>query len=797
MTQQREIDFTAVLDNNSTHVYQIHMTSLSLQKDEVAYLATITLTPTVSGKQKAHSSAVANQLFSIANYATRAPEMRHTAPAILKTVLDTTEAEGGSLLILDRQQLVTTGISMSRGSNQIRMMDEETMGQATKQGFVQEVLQTKERLIISDMSASRKWQHLYSERTPIRSILVVPLILKQDVKGILTLTHTKVNRFGGDQVQLFNAGGALLAQLLKGSQQYEAQVSLTARQKTIDQILRMVGKPTDPTELAQQIVTAVSDRANWMMVAILTPRPDKELLTVTALKTRLYMQNNYDLPFDQSISGRAFTSGETQLTSNEQNGTGTIEQPPMVSLICVPLMQGEKKLGVLTIGSDRQDAFNEQEVVLAESIGDAVAVTLTNARFHDQVNQYVNNLTALFDATKRISRLLDIDEILQEALDTAIRFTGFEAGLISLEEQGQTRLVLAYKSGMNRFAANFTADMNLSDTVSGMVYQRAKYILLENALFPSFTRKTIEKNQPEAMQLLRDMGYVAYAGSPLLYQNKALGTLCLFNSTAKTLSEEERSVHLALAQQTAAMVANARLVDTIRGERQRLRTVIQSSHEGIVVIGNEWEVMVLNETAVNLLGVVDEPEMWLGRHVRHLIKPLRESQTDIFSAIRAAQQTAIKEGESVWRGTTQRDDLFLDWVCVPVQSGETVLGSLIVLYDVSESHQLQQLREELVYTMVHDLRNPIGIANMSAQYFRNRFYDEWEDDDREVLEGIESSLDKSLNLITSILEISRLEDKSMPVTPDWVEPGYLLTQALIKQEPLARQKDITLDLVST
>jgi len=64
----------------------------------------------------------------------------------------------------------------------------------------------------------------------------------------------------------------------------------------------------------------------------------------------------------------------------------------------------------------------------------------------------------------------------------------------------------------------------------------------------------------------------------------------------------------------------------------------------------------------------------------------------------------------------------------------------------------------------------------------------------EVLNGIETALQKSLNLVTSILEISRLEDQSMPVNPSWVEPAFLLTQSAVKQETLAQQKEINLDI---
>ncbi len=785
--------FTAVIADDSVRTYELQISPIQIWLHDISYLVTLTAQNPDSTQAEQQALQVNKDLMTIADQATRAPHMRHTAPAILKNLIDMTKAEGGNLLVFDRQQDVALGISMSKGNAQVRVMDDETAAQATHQGFVQEVLQSKEKLLAGDITTSKRWQHLHTSRVPLRSVLAVPLMHKKEVRGVITLTHTKANRFGGDQLQLINTGTTLISQILANSQNYEEQVSFSTRQKLIDHILHLVGQPGQAADLAQKMADLVVEQTSWMMVAILKQRPDKELLSILGIKTRLYMQSNYDLPLDQSFSGQAFTTGETQVITEGINSTGTIEQPPMMSLICIPLTQGSERIGVLTIGSDRHDAFSKEDVLLAESLGEAVGVALSNAHFHDQAHQYANNLTALFDATKRISRLLNIDEIFQEALNTAIRFTGFEAGLISLEQDGK-KLILAHKSGMNRFADSLTAEIDLSATVSGMVHHRASYVLLENSLFPSLTRKMVSKNRPEAMQLLRDMGYIAYAGAPLFYQNKSLGTLCLFHGKAKTLSEEERSVHLALSQQTGAMVANARLVNTIRSERQRLQTVIRSSHEGIIMIGESGEVQVLNETAVSLLGLKQTPDAWRNRHLRHLVRAIRENIWDLFTQLRHAQKAAVTENSQIWKGSTRQGDLYLDWVCVPVEESGHRQGRLFVVYNVSESHQLQELREDLVYTMVHDLRNPIGIANMSIQYFRDRFQYEWDADDMEVLNGIETALQKSLNLVTSILEISRLEDQSMPVNPSWVEPAFLLTQSAVKQETLAQQKEINLDI---
>ena len=90
--------------------------------------------------------------------------------------------------------------------------------------------------------------------------------------------------------------------------------------------------------------------------------------------------------------------------------------------------------------------------------------------------------------------------------------------------------------------------------------------------------------------------------------------------------------------------------------------------------------------------------------------------------------------------------------------GRQPIGWVIVLRDISEEHQLNQAREMITETLVHDLRSPMGAVSSALTLLEESLPEKERDPlSAQSLDIAHRSTRKVLTLIDSLLDISRLD----------------------------------------
>ncbi len=122
-------------------------------------------------------------------------------------------------------------------------------------------------------------------------------------------------------------------------------------------------------------------------------------------------------------------------------------------------------------------------------------------------------------------------------------------------------------------------------------------------------------------------------------------------------------------------------------------------------------------------------------------------------------------------------------------AGDTAAGRLLILRDVTEEKALARMRDDLTHTMVHDLRNPLGSISGALEILK-LFLEKPEP--LELVDIAQKSSQRMTDLVTSILDVSRLESGQMPLRPKTVDFCGLLQETFQVQAVLAAEKGLTL-----
>jgi signal transduction histidine kinase len=135
-------------------------------------------------------------------------------------------------------------------------------------------------------------------------------------------------------------------------------------------------------------------------------------------------------------------------------------------------------------------------------------------------------------------------------------------------------------------------------------------------------------------------------------------------------------------------------------------------------------------------------------------------------------------------GATQHIDARL--APLSARHGQTT-GRLLLLRDITERKLLDELRDDLMHALVHDLRNPLAGINGSLEVLVDEAPSAVQ---REMLQIARANAERMLGLIDSILDVNRLESGSLPLERRAVGVGALVGEVVQLQRLLARERRI-------
>lgn len=226
-----------------------------------------------------------------------------------------------------------------------------------------------------------------------------------------------------------------------------------------------------------------------------------------------------------------------------------------------------------------------------------------------------------------------------------------------------------------------------------------------------------------------------------------------------------------------------------------LQTLIQSSQDGILFLSHDLRLSVINTRAVELLRLPGEVGDWENRPATDIVKELEETAPTAASAAEEELRRFAEGARSGADGDFQVPPYAIYWYGVPVKVRGDRMAHLVVLRDVTEQQRAEQMRNDLIRAMVHDLRNPLSgmlTALRTIEWLDKQGQAPLTDIQRRSVERTSDSAERMVNLVDNILDVSRLESGQMPIAPAAIAVDDLVEKVVDSQLLLATEKKLTL-----
>ncbi len=148
---------------------------------------------------------------------------------------------------------------------------------------------------------------------------------------------------------------------------------------------------------------------------------------------------------------KAAQSGESQLIEDFRLEAGLKPSlPGFLSELAVPIKLGGKNLGVLTIGSQEKRAFVEAHENFLRTLAGQIAMAMERTRLFDQERERGIKLNTIFEFSKKLSKSLNIHEVVQIAVDSIREAFAYPLVAVFLHDQARRQYSMEYQASAGK-----------------------------------------------------------------------------------------------------------------------------------------------------------------------------------------------------------------------------------------------------------------------------------------------------------------------------------------------------------
>lgn len=253
----------------------------------------------------------------------------------------------------------------------------------------------------------RKEKRYVSINAKVRSEMAVPVEMRGQVVGLLNVDSIKTNAFSAtDEARLVDMASEA-AQWLELAWEVD-QLRLKSRQLTsLVDIAQMIISETNLDEILEQITLQTFRLMKARICSVFLLNEDASELVLRACHggTALYREkpnlNTEDSLLGSVVHRRKPVSVVDVMKEKGYIQTDIARKERLVSMLAVPLIFGEKAVGVLTIYTQQRHRFSNDEIKLLTTLGDLSAVAIEKGRLLARVVDMEEKLRA----SERLSAL--------------------------------------------------------------------------------------------------------------------------------------------------------------------------------------------------------------------------------------------------------------------------------------------------------------------------------------------------------------------------------------------------------
>jgi PAS domain S-box-containing protein len=223
-------------------------------------------------------------------------------------------------------------------------------------------------------------------------------------------------------------------------------------------------------------------------------------------------------------------------------------------------------------------------------------------------------------------------------------------------------------------------------------------------------------------------------------------------------------------------------VDT---EKKNTEAVVKSIAEGLVVVNQKGEVLLMNPAAEKLLGIPSERK--IGKSITDNV-----GSEYMVSLAREVEGTGEKVVEYTSRDENIKKTIRQSSAVIQDEDGRTV-GMVNILTDITKQRELDEIKNRFVSNVTHELRTPIVAIQKAVEILVDKKGPPLTTVQQNFLGIIQRNLQHLNRLVEDLLDVARIESGKLRLKFIPARLDKLMINACDSLVTWAKSKDITLE----
>ena len=718
-------------------------------------------------------------------------------------------------------------------------------------GFRKHVIESRQYLLIHDLTSAERAK--YGQPAPIRgeaarSILFVPMVVGEEAKGVISLQNLdRKNAFSDSDVRLLQTFANSMSVALENARLFDETQRLlneTEQRAAELAILNKVGESMAKTLDVKAVTRNVGDKVREIFNAEIA-----DILLYDPTSNRVHLVYSYSDGYfedeppwelkEGGLTSKIILSRQPLLLNSTQEmdehgaasylTTPANEQEPQ-SYLGVPIMVGDRVLGVVDVQSFRPKAFHQDNLRLMQTLASNMGVALENARLFDAEQERAAELAAISKVSQALVAETEVDSMIQLIGNQTREIFDADIVYVALLDPQTNLIHFPYQIG-----ESFTT-LKVGEGHTSRIIQTGEALLINKDVNERSRELGVTRVGREAL---------SYLGVPINAGGETIGVISVQSTTQEGLfNDDSLRLLTTVASNAGAAIHTARLHSETQRNASQMATIANVGRELSATLDLQKVIRTVVEHVHDLFRATDT----VLRLVDSNGKILRTALAlGLYAEANSADTISLGEGitGSIAQsgiaeviddvdldprgvhiaGTPDEDEIPQTMMVAPLIAGNRNIGAISVykdrptgifsqvdldflvglgrqaaiaiensrLFDEAKqsraaAEQANKAKSTFLANMSHELRTPLNAIIGFTRIVRKKAAGALPEKQLQNLDKVLSSSEHLLGLINTILDIAKIEAGRMDVIPAKFNMSSLADQCANLATPLLKPR---------
>ena len=486
----------------------------------------------------------------------RAPIFEDVAEIIIETVLAEFEKSNCSLFVIDPGSDELQRVAI-RGP----YIDEESKRQHTfdSPGLVPQAIRRKQIINIPDV---RNAPNYVANWKATQSEMVVPLVLGEQIIGVIDVQSKVLNAFAPNDVRLMSIFAERASLALENVRLFEAERNRWVEAETLRQAISVVAatlqKDMAIDEILEHLAYVVPYESASVQLLV-----DGYLEIVGGrgwLDPDVVVGYRFEVPGDNPNT-QVINQGVAVILDDTQTKYKKFREKPhshIRSWLGVPLIVRDRVIGMLALDSKMPGFYTQEHTRLATAFANQVSIAIDNAQLFEQTQSTLADTEVLYRVARSLIHTDNLNDLLASLVNNVAEYLPADRVTLITLDIDEHKISQYVHGGAGK---DKIEDVEFDELWTGLT----GWVLRE--LKPALSPKEIPdlRESVEVQERRQEADFGAIIVVPLLHREEVMGTLTVINrSDQDNFTQRQVELLETIANQAAIAIENAHLFEEIQ-----------------------------------------------------------------------------------------------------------------------------------------------------------------------------------------------------------------------------------------